>query len=73
MTKIEYDWEVVVCASCLMSSCWLYIHLCDDHQHADLTTRKASELRALGREHEDYFAPEFILKHTGSLPKPVRT
>jgi hypothetical protein len=65
----ERDYDVIVCAECLCASCWHGEFMCSRARAADITTRKASELRALGREHEDYFSPEQIIRVCGYDPR----
>lgn len=61
------DYYVTVCASCLRASCWHGTFPCDDAKGTDITTRRASELHALGREHPDMFSRERILDVCGAV------
>lgn len=48
---------VTVCDRCLRASCWWWIFPCDEAVNAGLVEKTVDELRALNREHEDYFLP----------------
>jgi hypothetical protein len=45
-----------------MASCWNGIFMCDAHKSAGTEEKTVDELRALGREHSDYYLPH--AKHT---------
>jgi hypothetical protein len=62
------DYPVTVCAACLCASCWHGEFMCQRSRSADVTTRKASELVALGREHPSCFSREKIREVTGADP-----
>ena len=65
--SVTRDYMVTVCAECLRASCWHFEAPCEKAQTADLVERKASDLRALKREHADNFSPEKLLKVNGSV------
>lgn len=46
---------VTVCDACLKASCWRGIFMCDDSRGAGTTRKSVAELRALGREHPDWY------------------
>ena len=50
------DRLVTVCASCLQASCWLGEFYCDEYKTANIVEKTVAELRALNREHSDYWA-----------------
>jgi hypothetical protein len=52
-----------VCDKCLRACCWHGIFLCDDNQTAGLLRATEAQLRALNREHPDYFMPHFSDGH----------
>jgi hypothetical protein len=67
------DYEVTVCAACLTATCWHGVFMCQKAKQASTMDVRASELRALGREHPDNFSRERILRVTGSMPREVRS
>lgn len=58
--------RVTVCAECLKASCWHGTHMCDKSVNADLTTRTARELDALGFEHPSHYSPARVREVCGS-------
>lgn len=54
----EDDRIVTVCADCLCASCWHGEFLCQTSRGADITKKTVRELRALDREHSDYYSVE---------------
>lgn len=62
------DWRVTVCDACLTASCWHGEFYCERYRSAGTTTRWASELRELDREHPDHFSREHIGLTTGARP-----
>lgn len=66
------DYLVTVCAECLCASCWHGEFYCQSSQVAGITTLKASELRALGREHRCHFSRKKIREVTGAAPLEIR-
>lgn len=54
----EEERKVTVCAECLQASCWQGIFMCDRAQTASTVEKTVRELRALGREHPDYWRPQ---------------
>ena len=66
------DYVVTVCAACLTASCWHGEFMCQRAANASVTTRLASELRALGREHSDHFSRESIREISGCYPRGIR-
>lgn len=62
------DYLVTVCAECLMASCWHGEFMCQRAVDAGITHRRASELRALGREHPSHFSLEKLREVYGSSP-----
>lgn len=65
------DYEVTVCADCLTATCWHGEFMCPKAQESGITTRLASELRALGREHPDHYSREKIRRMTGAPPREI--
>lgn len=49
---------VTVCDSCLRASCWKAIFFCDDWQTAGTVEKSVDELKALDREHPDWWSWE---------------
>ncbi len=47
---------IPVCAACLCASCWQGSFYCDKFQEANAILKRRSELKALGLEHEGYWA-----------------
>lgn len=72
-TERRFDYDVTVCAACLMASCWHGVWLCQEARSAGLTTRTARELDALHREDPSYYAPENIKRVTGCNVVPLLT
>lgn len=62
------DYDVTVCAECLTASCWHGEFMCQKAKGAGLVTKRASELRALDREHPDNFSCDNIELVTGVRP-----
>lgn len=62
------DYDVTVCAECLTASCWHGESMCQKAKYAGLVTKRASELRAMNREHPDYFSRDTIEAVTGVRP-----
>ena len=50
-------WEapITVCDSCLQASCWQGLFMCQASQNAGTIQLTRRELKALGREHRDYW------------------
>lgn len=65
----EVDYDVTVCAACHTSSCWLAEFMCQSANGADIAKKAASELRARGREHFDYFSLAKLEESCGTRPK----
>ncbi len=59
------DRKITVCAECLTASCWHGEFMCDRSRNAGITTRLASELDALGREHPGNYSVEKIREVCG--------
>lgn len=53
---LETD-KVTVCAECLQASCWQGVFMCQKSKNANIVEKTVAELRALGREHPDYWDP----------------
>ena len=51
---------VIVCSECLRVSCFQGAFFCEDARGAGTTERTVDELRALGREHPNYWGDESI-------------
>jgi hypothetical protein len=51
--------KIYVCQACLCRSCWDAVFFCQEYKQADLVLKTEAELRALDREHPDYFMPAF--------------
>jgi hypothetical protein len=49
---------VTVCSACLCASCWLGEFGCQEYKTASTKQMTVAELRALDREHSDYWKPE---------------
>jgi hypothetical protein len=64
---VTRDYLVTVCASCLTASCWHMEFPCEKARSADIVERKASDLRALGREHPGNYSPEKLVKVCGGV------
>jgi hypothetical protein len=62
------DYLVTVCAECLTASCWHGEFMCQRARGANITHRRASELRALDREHPDHFSVEKLREVCGAHP-----
>ena len=58
MADLTDDRLITVCSSCLCASCWLGLFHCDDCKVAGTVNLPVSELRALDREHPDYWKQE---------------
>lgn len=58
MPKTADDVLVTVCDSCLRSSCWQGIFMCEQSQGAGVGKKTVRELRLLGLEHSDYWGLE---------------
>lgn len=52
------DRLITVCASCLTAACWQAKFMCQQSAHANVAKKPIRELRALNREHEDYWHPD---------------
>jgi hypothetical protein len=65
LVSIEGDRVIVVCAQCLTASCWHGEFMCDGSDVAGITTRTASELDALNREHPEHYSAEKVRKVCG--------
>jgi hypothetical protein len=52
---IDDNQEVVVCASCLQSSCWQGFFYCDNARYSDIKIMTVGELKKLNLEHPDYW------------------
>ena len=46
---------ITVCAVCLQASCWQGIFMCQQSQNANIVQKTRRELKALRREHPDYW------------------
>lgn len=62
------DYPVTVCAECLTASCWHGEFMCERAKDARTTVMRASELRALDREHPSNFSPSKIRAVHGVFP-----
>lgn len=62
------DYDVTVCAECLTASCWHGEFMCQKAKYAGLVIKRASELRAMNREHSDNFNRDKIEEVTGVRP-----
>lgn len=61
------DYIVTVCDACLTASCWHYEFMCQRSQNAGTKEVRASELRALDKEHPDNFSREKLLRVEGRV------
>lgn len=66
------DYWVTVCDACLTATCWHGEFMCQRARTASTTTRAASELDALGREHPDRYSRETLRRVTGRPPEEIR-
>ena len=55
------DGLVTVCSKCLRASCWQGEFYCDDYRTAGIVQKTRKELRALKREHPDYWKTNYEL------------
>jgi hypothetical protein len=46
---------VTVCNKCLCASCWQGVFLCQDNKDAGIIELPVAALRAMNREHEEYW------------------
>lgn len=51
----DEDKMVTVCAECLCASCWQGVFLCQKSRDANIVSLPIKALRAMGREHEEYW------------------
>lgn len=69
--EVGADWWVTVCGRCLTAICWHGEMMCDESINAGTIEKRASELRALNREHPENFSPAKLWHMTGVEPKAV--
>ncbi len=65
------DYIVTVCSACLRASCWLGQWPCEDFKTASTVDMPASQLRALGREHQNNYSRYHLLRQ-GIMIRSVR-
>jgi len=65
--QMDSDYWVWVCDKCLTASCWHGEFMCQESQHAGITTRLASELDVLGLEHKTRYSREKLLQVSGCV------
>jgi hypothetical protein len=53
--KLTDDYKVTVCDRCLQASCWQGVFMCDEAREAGIIVKTVAELRALNREHSDFW------------------
>lgn len=63
------DYLVTVCAECLTASCWHGVFMCQQSAGADIKTLRASDLRALDREHPSHYSTAALVRVYGSAPR----
>lgn len=49
---------VTVCSECLTAACWRGIFLCEKSRGAGTLRLPVHRLKAMGREHSDYYAAD---------------
>jgi hypothetical protein len=70
--KLDDDWEVVVCSSCLTAACWHGVFYCDGYRTANVKSMKIGDLRKLGPlESEDYWRRDEGIKRKLGTARPA--
>ena len=54
-TDLPPNLLITVCAACLQASCWQGEFYCEQYKTANTTELTVKRLRALAREHPDYW------------------
>ncbi len=52
---INNNKRVQVCSKCLTAACWYVEFMCDEASSAGTVVKTVGELKALNREHSDYW------------------
>lgn len=59
---------IEVCDKCLRACCWYGEFMCDEARTAGLTYKTVEELKALKREHWNYWSDEYLKRVFGTIP-----
>lgn len=66
---LKPDWTITVCCSCLTSTCWQHIFLCEDYMTAGIKEITIREARRLNRENPSYWLLDERIKQRLQLGK----
>lgn len=63
---IRNDKKVMVCSKCLTAACWYGEFMCNEAVSAGTVVKTVGELKALNREHSDYWTNKKFLEVYGT-------